>query len=125
MEKINTEKMEKILKFHDDMRTQRSKDKLKRSKLLDQAAQKHAEWMFESGILSHQNNGEPWDRAEREGYRWMRIGENIARGKLDEITRGWMKSEGHRANILGNYKDIGVGICGDYWVVLLGLQQQI
>ena len=39
-------------------------------------------------------------------------GENIAWGQKtpEEVMKGWMNSEGHRANILNkNYTSIGVG----------------
>jgi hypothetical protein len=39
-------------------------------------------------------------------------GENIAAGQKSaaEVMAGWMNSPGHRANILGNYTHIGVGV---------------
>lgn len=49
-------------------------------------------------------------------------GENIAAGYSTpaSVVEGWMDSPGHRANILGNYKYLGVGIAyggdyGTYW----------
>jgi uncharacterized protein YkwD len=44
-------------------------------------------------------------------YRY--IGENLALGYKSpaEVVAAWMKSDGHRANLLSdNYSDIGVGI---------------
>ena len=46
-------------------------------------------------------------------------GENIARGQssASEVMRDWMKSEGHRYNILWDqYHSIGVARSGSYWV---------
>lgn len=52
---------------------------------------------------------------ERSGYRGCREGENIAYGSGDyapprSIFRLWMRSTGHRENILGAYEDIGIGL---------------
>ncbi len=50
-------------------------------------------------------------------------GENIAMGQhtAEHVMDSWMNSEGHRSNILGNYKHIGVGLYIDsrgtrHWV---------
>jgi len=46
-------------------------------------------------------------------------GENIARGQSSafEVMKDWMKSEGHRYNILWDqYHSIGVARSGSYWV---------
>ena len=46
-------------------------------------------------------------------------GENIARGQssASEVMKDWMKSEGHRYNILWDqYHSIGVARSGSYWV---------
>ena len=49
------------------------------------------------------------------------VGENIAYGypTPEAVVRGWMNSEGHRANILSqSYTHLIVGIEGTYWVQL-------
>lgn len=53
---------------------------------------------------------------------WTRIGENVGYGSsMDAISRQFMSSPAHRANILGNYNRVGVGVARDakgrYWVV--------
>ena len=52
---------------------------------------------------------------ERSGYRGCREGENIAYGSGGYATprsifQMWMRSSGHRENILGAYEDIGIGL---------------
>jgi uncharacterized protein YkwD len=52
---------------------------------------------------------------ERFGYRFCSAGENIAYGGGSSATPRsifslWMHSSGHRANILGDYEDIGIGL---------------
>ncbi len=46
------------------------------------------------------------------GYSYRSAGENIAYGQssAQEVMTAWMNSEGHRANILGNYTHIGIGV---------------
>lgn len=42
---------------------------------------------------------------------WWGAAENVAYGyRVDTVTPAWIKSPGHRANILGNYTHIGIGI---------------
>ena len=49
---------------------------------------------------------------EDNGIAWMAVGENIAAGYSDpaEVMDGWMHSDGHRGNILGDFSYIGVGV---------------
>ena len=46
------------------------------------------------------------------GYSYRKAGENIAYGQktATEVMNAWMNSEGHRANILGDYNYIGIGV---------------
>lgn len=53
--------------------------------------------------------------SERVGYRGCREGENIAYGSgayapPGSIFQMWMRSSGHRRNILGPYDDVGIGL---------------
>lgn len=52
---------------------------------------------------------------ERSGYDACSAAENIAwgtgsLGTPQSIFRAWMRSSGHRRNILGSYEDIGIGL---------------
>lgn len=77
-------------------------------------AKKHSEDMKNNNYFDHKNlnNETPFDRMEKEGISYTTAGENIAAGQKNAIhvTNGWMNSQGHRKNILGNYKYIGVGV---------------
>jgi uncharacterized protein YkwD len=44
----------------------------------------------------------PADRATAAGYRWVRVGENIASGQrsVEEAVASWLDSPGHCANIM-------------------------
>lgn len=52
------------------------------------------------------------------GIYYYSSGENIASGfsSPEAVVNAWMKSPGHRANILSpNYTMVGVGFCDNYW----------
>jgi len=103
-------------------RAARGLRKLSLSSQLGRAARVHSADMARRGYFSHDSrSGASFlDRIRRAGYlrraqRWY-VGENIAwgTGQLASpraIVRAWMRSSGHRANILnGNFREIGVGI---------------
>ena len=70
------------------------------------------------------------DRVKATGYNPQSVAENIAWGNLtpDSTVTAWMNSSGHRANILGSYKDIGCDYIdsmngsykGIYWTCVFG-----
>lgn len=107
---------EALLVSHNQHRALAGKPLLALNDKLTIAAQKHAEWMSKHR-LSHTGASwsQPWDRAEAEGYRYSQCGENIAYGQetVDEVMKGWMKSRGHKANILGKYQEVGFGVVMD------------
>lgn len=90
---------------------------LRRNEKLMLAARKHSQTMARQRTLSHNLGGTSFmTRAEAEGYRFSNGGENIALGALTstEVVGMWMRSPGHRANILdANYTEIGVGFAFD------------
>jgi len=58
-------------------------------------------------------DGREWHTVLAEqGITYRRAGENIAYGQKTpaEVVTGWMNSQGHRENILGNFTRIGVGV---------------
>lgn len=64
------------------------------AELMD-SARRHARWMVRAQSLTHTS---------------APVAENIAMGQdtSKEAVRAWMNSSGHRANILGRYRRIGV-----------------
>jgi uncharacterized protein YkwD len=70
-------------------------------------------------------------RLAAQGYRFANAAENAAAGYPDPaaVTAGWMRSPGHRRNILSPpLRDIGVGIATGtdgqiYWIIDLGLRR--
>ncbi len=85
---------------------------LRNDALLALAATVRSTTMALSGNLTHTG----WVEAIRAaGYRGASLGENIASGypSAASVVRGWMGSDGHRANILRGYADSGVGCVKD------------
>ena len=72
--------------------------------LLGQAALAHSADMAQKHYFNHkQPDGSlPADRATAVGYRWVRVGENIASGQrsVEEAVASWLDSPGHCANIM-------------------------
>jgi hypothetical protein len=94
---------------------------LKGNAELNYAADKYAEVMAQRHVLSHTgpDGSTPRDRAKAVGFEAQTIGENIAVGQKtpEQVVDAWMKSPGHRANILNpRYTEIGVGFDKNYWV---------
>jgi uncharacterized protein YkwD len=94
---------------------------------LNAAAQKHAEWMQSRRRMSHRgrNWSSPAQRITSEGYRFSSIAENVAAGQTSvaQVMAAWMRSRGHRNNILGRNREIGLGRAGNYWCVVFGTQR--
>ncbi|WP_076263589.1 CAP domain-containing protein [Intrasporangium flavum] len=92
---------------------------------LQRAAFAHSVDMAKRRYFSHTSlDGRTFvDRIRAQGYTGRRLGENIAAGYRTPIAvmSAWMKSPGHRANILDcRYTAIGVGVAtggpyGIYW----------
>lgn len=80
--------------------------------------------------LSHtgRDGSQPGSRAERAGYAWKAIGENLAAGQStpEEVTAGWIGSPGHCANLMNPaFSAMGTGYAvnpadtmGVYWAQL-------
>jgi hypothetical protein len=47
---------------------------------------------------------------------WSAAAENVAYGyAANDVTNGWMNSDGHRKNILGDFNSVGIGIKDGYY----------
>jgi uncharacterized protein YkwD len=81
---------------------------------LNKVAQAHSTDMAVHNYFSHnsKNGATPFDRMRLAGYRYSWAAENIAAGQTsaDQVMVAWMRSPGHRANILNcHLTQIGVG----------------
>ncbi len=103
---------------------------LRPNALLFEAARKHSANMARQQKLSHNLDGKgPGDRLRALGYRSRGWAENCAFGSRTpaEAIRGWMRSPGHRKNMLGpSFVEVGLGIAQDedgvrYWTQVFGV----
>lgn len=90
---------------------------LRPNRVLCQVARLHSRNMARQRKMSHELDGKSsGHRVTAAGYDYSAVGENVAFGNvvLEEIFDGWMKSKGHRENILrGAYEEIGIGVTRD------------
>lgn len=76
-----------------------------RNPAMDQVAANWAAQLAQQGALSHNP-----DCASQIPGGWVAAGENVAQGYGSGAAMhdGWMSSSGHRANVLGDFTDIGI-----------------
>jgi uncharacterized protein YkwD len=111
-----------VLCLHNRERNERGLAPLKEHARLRQAAEGHSADMVAGRYFSHDapDGDDMVDRILRTGYArgaagWS-LGENIAYGTGElataaQIHRAWMRSPGHKANILRRqFREIGIGI---------------
>lgn len=109
-----------VMDLTNSVRQKRRLNSLSYSEKASESSKKHSLDMKVKNFFNHinKNNETPFDRMKKEGIVYMSAGENIAAGQTSAIYvhEAWMNSQGHRKNILGEYKDIGVGVVfGGYY----------
>ncbi len=81
---------------------------------LNNSAQAKAQHMADNNYWAHvaPDGTQPWYFFEAAGYSYRKAGENLAYGFSTSYgaNDGWMNSPSHRANILGDYAEVGYGI---------------
>lgn len=83
------------------------------------AAESHSRAMAERDFFAHcdlDTGSKVGARAEDAGYPWRGVAENLSVGRdtADEVVAGWMRSRGHRENLLSErYRDAGAGYVHD------------
>jgi uncharacterized protein YkwD len=100
---------------------------------LGNAALAHSLDMAKQRYFSHQGKDgrAVGDRAQHAGYRWRRVGENIATGQETPaaVVSGWLDSPGHCANLMHpDFTQMGAGYAIDhardppraYWTQVFG-----
>jgi uncharacterized protein YkwD len=119
-----------VLRLTNVTRSEHGVPELKESFLLNAIAVDRARDMFEKQYFDHVSpTGEKAaDIAQKVGYRYKRLGENIASGAFitnQKIINGWMQSPGHRKNLLsGEFEEIGVAVVkgrlegGEGWIAV-------
>ena len=103
-----------VLNYTNAIREQQGCGPLRLDSALVEAAGKHASDMVRRHYMDHTNpdGKDPGDRMSAAGYRGSGWGENIAAGyeSAQKVVAAWMKSDGHRKNILNcRFTSIGIG----------------
>jgi uncharacterized protein YkwD len=105
-----------------DQRARRGLRKLRQNARLSRAAQQHTTDMVRRNYFSHtsRSGADIVDRLARTGYmrgaRSWTVGENLAwgsgtRSPPRDIVAAWMRSPGHRSNILQRrFREVGIGV---------------
>src|SRR4051812_23023333 len=109
----------KILELTNAARKKESLAPLRPNAILMRAAREHSKNQLKQDTMAHELDGKtPFDRFKALGYAYGRAGENVAKSEgdvsVEEIFKGWMDSEGHRANILQkDFTEIGLGVASE------------
>jgi uncharacterized protein YkwD/murein DD-endopeptidase MepM/ murein hydrolase activator NlpD len=106
---------ERVVVLTNQERARRGLPPLKPNGVLHEAARLHAEDMARHAYFSHQGRDgrSSMLRMRALGYEGNAFGENIAMGQRtpEEVVQSWMKSAGHRENILNRaFREMGVGV---------------
>lgn len=111
-----------VVRLVNQERTARGLKELKMNWELSRVARYKSQDMRDRGYFSHTSPtyGSPFTMIRNFGISYRTAGENIAKGYAtpQAVVRGWMNSDGHRANILNaSFTEIGVGYVasGHYW----------
>lgn len=122
--------VDQVLRLVNERRSRIGLNELTLNPVLTQMAEKYCEEMIEQGFFAHENpDGDgPGERAYKEGYVFVQVGENLAAGQetAEQVIAEWMASAEHREIILGmQWREIGIGvrIGGEYnvyWVLEFG-----
>ena len=103
-----------LLQAMNEQRARRGLPPLRLNVRLDEAAADRIRDMFEFRYFAHvaPDGTEPFVWVRQRGYRYARVGENLAMGQraARDVVEQWMASPGHRANILGNFADTGIAV---------------
>jgi uncharacterized protein YkwD len=96
-------------------RANHGKAKLQLSLKISNKARNHSKNMAASGNVYHSCL-----QCKFQGWNWSQLAENVAKARtVAKAHKALMKSSSHRANILGPYKKVGVGVVhrkGWLWV---------
>ncbi len=94
-----------ILSLVNQARAEQNLGPLKLNSSISSVSQAWANQMATNGAMSHNPN-----YTSQIPGGWSKAAENVANGysSPSAVHNGWMNSPGHRANILGDYTDIGI-----------------
>lgn len=105
---------QRVLNLVNNARKQNGAGELQFDSNLAKAARDKAKDMVTKNYFSHQSPtyGTPFEMMRKYGISFTAAGENIAGNQtMDNAFNAWMRSEGHRKNILnGNFNATGIGV---------------
>ena len=94
-----------FLKKINTMRKRHGRSALNWDKQLGYVARRHARRMAADGTIYHDGN------LGQTVTHWKRLGDNVGRGSSCKgLFRAFKRSAGHRSNILGTWRHMGVGV---------------
>lgn len=121
--------VQQLVDLHNQYRAKNNLLPLAHNPKLQAAADKHSAYQAKVGRMAHVGigDGTPASRITAEGYQWTSLGENVAWNQANptEVMASWIGSPGHRANILGNYREMGASVAkgadgSNYWTTDFG-----
>jgi uncharacterized protein YkwD len=93
-----------FLRKINDMRARSGRSRLSWDKQLGYVARRHSRGMASNGTIYH--DGDLGSTVTR----WKRLGQNVGTGGgCKSLFKAFKRSSGHRANILGSWRFMGVG----------------
>ena len=111
--------LDELHRLLNEYRAEKGKAALTYDPKLEAAIQGHCEHMIDHGFFDHiapeAAVSGPSQRAKLCGT--TATGENLAGGQSSPaaVMTAWKGSAGHNANMLGNYKRVGLCRAGSYW----------
>lgn len=118
-----------LVAAHNAQRARRGLPPLETSPELTAAATRHARDMAAHHRMRHRGSDgtTPFQRMTQAGYTFRQAAENVAYGQptVEAVMDAWWGSPPHRANVLGNFSQIGTGSAtaedgSTYWCVTFG-----
>lgn len=114
----SSDKLEKeILKETNEFRKSRGKKAFILNDSLCAIARRHSEAMASGKIPFGHKDFKLREKEARKVLQtpYASIAENVAYGSTtaEEVVTGWKNSPGHRQNMLGNFRYIGIGVAAD------------
>ncbi len=101
---VFTDEQRRIAQLVNDTRSERGKARLTLNPTLTRKAQAWAEHLARMNALAHS------DLAAGAPSNWRALGENVGYARtIVDVHQAFMRSSGHRQNILGQWNAIGTG----------------
>jgi uncharacterized protein YkwD len=125
---FDPELIRKMHVLHNNARIENRRQLIELNDELCQVAQSYAELLQMYARSAHNLDGWVDHRLTRAGYRFVKCSENLATaGPLvdhEMVFRKWMRSPRHQKNVLGPYREMGIGHSGMMWVVVYASPQR-